>query len=417
MRILLLGLNYHPELVGIGRYTGEMAAYMAEAGVEICVITTPPYYPAWRISKGYSALRYQREKLPGVEVIRCPLWVPRRPSGVKRLLHLSSFALSSLPIILLEAFRNKPDVVMCVIPTLLSAPFALLAARISSSKSWLHIQDFELDAAFGLGMLPENNLVQQLAKKFESFILTRFDHISTISENMRKRCIQKGARNDDVSLFINWVDTNIIRPLRSVNSFRTELQIPENQVVVLYHGNMGRKQGLEILIECAEHLRENKDVKFVLCGEGAARHELELRAGALPNLHFMDLQPEARLNELVNLADIHILPQRSGAADLVMPSKLTHMLASGKPVIACADPFTQVWEIVHQVGMVVPPENSTALEQMILVLAKDLKQRERLGQLGRDYAGTHLEKDIILNRFMQELDLMRASTPRQPGHS
>lgn len=408
MRILLLGLNYYPELVGIGRYTGELATYLAQNGVEIRVITTPPYYPAWEIAKGYSSILYQHEKLFGVEVTRCPLWVPRRPSGIKRLLHLWSFALSSFPIILFEALKDKPDIVMCVIPTLFSAPFALLAARISSSKSWLHIQDFELDAAFGLDILPGRKLFQQIAQKLESLILTRFDHISTISENMRKRCIQKGVQNNRISLFINWVDTRLIHPLNSPNSIRAKLRLSENQVIVLYHGNMGRKQGLEILLECAERLQENKDITFVLCGEGAARRELELQAGRLQNLYFMDLQPEAMRNELVNLADIHVLPQLSNAADLVMPSKLTSMLASGKAVIACADSATQIWEVVSQVGVVIPPENGMALEQAIVALSKDFEKRERLGQLGRDYANKYLEKNMVLSRFLKELKSMVA---------
>jgi colanic acid biosynthesis glycosyl transferase WcaI len=406
MRILLLGLNYYPELVGIGRYTGELAAYLAKQGVDVCVVTTPPYYPAWKIEKGYSALRYQREKLFGVEVIRCPLWVPRRPSGLTRILHLLSFAVSSFPIIFFESLRRKPDVVLCVIPTLFSAPLALFSAWVTGAKSWLHIQDFELDAALGLGMLSGGNFIQSLAQKFERFILTCFDHVSTISENMLKRCIQKGVQKDNVSLFINWVNTHMIYPLSGDNQFRSELKLPKDSVVVLYHGNMGRKQGLEILIECAERLLDQPNIVFVLCGEGAARHELEARANTLSTLHFLELQPEAKLNELVNLADIHVLPQLANAADLVMPSKLTSMLSSGKAVIACANSDTQVWEVVREIGVVVPPEDATSLTEAIRDLAQDPEKRMRLGQLGREYACAHLEKEVVLGQFMEKLQKM-----------
>jgi len=95
LKILLYGLNFAPEPVGIGKYTGELAAWLAARGYELRVITAPPYFPAWNIAASYHN-RYAVEHRAGINLQRCPLWVPRRPSGLTRLLHLASFALSSL---------------------------------------------------------------------------------------------------------------------------------------------------------------------------------------------------------------------------------------------------------------------------------------------------------------------------------
>ncbi len=111
MRILIYGINYAPELTGIGKYTGEMAEWLAKQGHEVRMVTAPPYYPAWRVADGYSRWKYTHERLDGVVVWRCPLYVPANPSGLKRLSHLASFALSSLPVMIRQIFW-KPDVVL-----------------------------------------------------------------------------------------------------------------------------------------------------------------------------------------------------------------------------------------------------------------------------------------------------------------
>jgi colanic acid biosynthesis glycosyl transferase WcaI len=351
MRLLIVGLNFHPELTGIGKYTGEMAAYLNRQGHQVRVVTTAPYYPYWKTQPGYQWWNYRYEAWSGVDVYRCPLWVPRQPSGLKRLLHLFSFALSSFPI-LLGQLRWKPDLVLCIAPAFFSAPFAWLAARLSRAKTWLHIQDFELDAATSLGMLRADHLLARWAARGEGWLLARFDRVSTISERMLARLLQKGVNSERTVLFPNWVDTNEIFPLQaSPSSLRETLGIPADCTIILYSGNMGKKQGLESLVLAARELQAHSNLRFILCGDGAARPELEMAARDLSNVQFLPLQPPETLNLLLNSTDIHILPQRADAADLVMPSKLLGMLASGKAVIATANPGTEIGNVVGQTGV------------------------------------------------------------------
>lgn len=398
MKILIVGINFHPELTGIGKYTGELAASLAGQGHAVRVITTPPYYPHWRIQKGYRAWRYQKETWQGVEIQRCPLWAPRRPTGFTRLLHLASFAFSSLPALVAQ-LRWKPAVVLCVAPALMNAPFVLAFARLSRAKTWLHIQDFELDTAFNLEMLPGRAILYPFARAFEHFILTRYARVSTISEKMRLLCIEKGVKPERAFLLPNWVDTKKIHPLLQPSCLRDELQIPLQTFVALYHGNMGCKQGLELLLEAARLLQSRPEILFVLCGEGPAKKELVESAAALPNVRFLELQSVEKLNELVNLADAHLLPQLANAADLVMPSKLITMLASGKPVIAGANPGTQISQILENIGRLIPPENAAALAESLIQLCEDPAECLRLGNLGRAYACQHFDKENLLSHL------------------
>jgi putative colanic acid biosynthesis glycosyltransferase WcaI len=324
--------------------------------------------------------------------------VPGRPTGLTRLLHLASFALSSLPALMAQ-LSWKPGMVLCIALAWMNAPFALMFARLSEAKAWLHIQDFELDAAVNLNLLPGRQWMQPLAQAIERFLLTRFALVSTISEKMHLLCIQKGVRPERVFLLPNWVDTKKIHPCLEPSPLRAELKISSQTFVALYHGNLGRKQGLEVLLETARLLESRPEILFVLCGEGAAKKELSESATSLPNVRFLELQPEEKLNELVNLADAHLLSQLASAADLVMPSKLTSMLASGRPVIAGSYPGTQVFQIINITGVVVPPENAAALAEALVSLYENPVERRRFGNLGRAYACQHLNKELILSHL------------------
>ncbi len=422
MKILIYGLNFSPELTGIGKYTGEMAAWLANQGHKVRVVTAPPYYPAWAVSAGYSSTRWQKEQWRGVAVWRCPLWVPGRPGGVKRLVHLASFALSSLPVMLRQVFW-RADVVWVVEPALFCAPAACLVARLSGAKAWLHIQDFEVDAAFELGMLRGKRL-RGLVMGCERWLMQRFDVVSTISNRMLDKLLAKGIDAGKALLAPNWVDISAISPRAPAagpSPYRHELGIPTDCVVALYSGNMGAKQGLEILSNIAQ-LHEAKvgyaggtdnenavPLAFVFCGDGAGRTSLQAQCAGLKYVYFLPLQPFDRLNDLLAMADIHLLPQRADAADLVMPSKLTGMLASGRPVVATAHLGTELARVVlgsgadTACGLVVPPENAKLMLAAITELAKNAPNRQRMGASARAYAEQYLHIDMVLGQLAKQM--------------
>jgi len=404
LRILIYGLNYAPELTGIGKYTGEMAAWLGARGHQVRVVAAPPYYPAWRIRDDYRGKFYCVERAPAEPIVfRTPLWVPAKPSGVTRLIHLFSFALGSLPALAVQPWF-RPDVVFTVEPTFFSAPFALATAVASGCPSWLHIQDFEIDAAFDLGLLPAHGPIHALAAGLEQFFTRHFSRVSSISLKMVERILSKGVPAEDSILFPNWVDVEAVRPAPpgAPNAFRKELGL-EGKIILLYSGNMGGKQGLEVLAPLAESFQSDPRVHFLFCGDGAFRPQLEVLVEGMPNVTLLPLQPFSRLNELLNAADIHLLPQRRGAADLVMPSKLTGMLSSGRPVIATADPGTQVAHVVEGCGLVVPAEDADALHAAATRLIDDPGLRTRLGVAAREYAVQHLGREQVLQRFEQDL--------------
>ncbi len=420
-----------------------MVADLASLGCLVTVVTTPPYYPQWKIASGFSGFAYSRqitkpapafevsgraltagsfllEKPPAasavpleklddleknngsVEVIRCPLWVPRQVNAWKRVVHLASFGLSSIPVVLWKAISLRPDVIMTVEPAAFCMPTTLIAARLCGAKAWLHIQDFEVDAAFDLGILRQP-ILKKMVLAVEAFLMRRFDRVSSISPKMVERLADKGVSLDRIRLFPNWVDCDAMRPLENAKALRAQFGLPADKCIALYAGNIGAKQGLDIVIDAAKLCALRDDIHFVICGHGAAFPAIEESARGLANVQLLPVQPMEVFNELMNAVDIHLLPQRGDAADLVMPSKLTGMLATGRPVIACASIGTQIAQVVDGRGLVVLPGDVAGFCQAIVTLANDLELRVRMGQCARDYAVKYLGKRAILDRFREEL--------------
>jgi len=401
MRILIYSLNFYPELTGIGKYSWEMSEWLNLKGHEVRVVTALPYYPEWKIHSDYRKYSYKTENIDGVKIFRSPLWVPSLPSAIKRILHLMSYAVLSFPVLFKNIFW-KPDVIITIEPPIFSLPGSLLLSFFSRSKTLLHIQDYEIDAAFELGMM-HSKKIRTIISGVEIFYMRRFTRISSISPNMVKRAIEKGVNENDVVLFPNWVDTKNIYPLKNSSSYRKEFNIHKNKVIALYSGNMGEKQGLEIIIETAQQLKLNANIQFVMCGSGAAYKRLRKLAINLDNILWLPLQPLEKLNDLLNFADIHLLPQSKNIADLVMPSKLTGILASGKPVVATAMQGTQLAEVVEGKGLVVPPDSLKEFSDAINELANMPDKRVKLGLSAREYAVKYLDREVVMSKF--ELNL------------
>ncbi len=363
-KIFIHGMNYAPEPIGVGRYTGELAEFLASQGEAVEVVTSLPHYPGWKINAPYRPWRYAVETRKGVRIIRCPLLLHPSGRGIWRLLAPLTFAIAAAPIVIWRILRSRPDVVICIQPTLLSAPAAVVAAKIVGARRILHVQDLEIDAAFDVGHLSANWL-RQTATTFERFMLRRFKRIITISNRMAEKLATKGVSSSSISIVRNWVNTSKIKPMPGPNQFRKLLGLTQNDFVVLYSGHIGRKQAVDKLLASAIECHDLPSIHFVICGDGPEKQSLIDKYGTLPNVHFLPIQPEDRLCELLNFADLHALPQDRNAADLVLPSKLGGMLASGRPILVTADPGTELYELLGGIATIVPPGDVRVLSNAI----------------------------------------------------
>ena len=363
-KILIHGMNFAPEPLGIGRYTGELAAYLAAQGEAVEVITSLPHYPGWRVRSPYRSGRYVVEDRDGIRVVRCPLLLHPSGRGIWRLIAPLTFAVAAAPVVIWRILRSRPHIVICVEPTLFSAPAVVAAAKLVGARCILHVQDLEIDAAFNVGHL-KGYWLQKLAIVFERFMLRRFNLIITISERMRQKIAEKGVPENSITVLRNWVNISNIKRIDRPNSFREQLGIAPQDFVVLYSGQIGPKQALHLLLEVALKCGPESGIQFVVAGDGPTKQSLVETYGRAPNIHFLPVQPEEMLCELLNLADLHVLTQDRSAADLVLPSKLGGMLASGRLVLVMADPGTELHDLLYGIAIIVPTSDVHALADAI----------------------------------------------------
>ncbi|MEN1786189.1 MAG: WcaI family glycosyltransferase [Bacteroidota bacterium] len=411
MKLLIYGINYAPELTGIGKYTGELTEWLVKAGHHVEVITAMPYYPRWKITEDYRKKGWFVEKMSGVLVRRTPLYVPKKITGKSRIIHELSFMLSS-QIHWLKTFFNKPDAVIAICPPFHTGFAALLYGKLWNIPVIYHIQDLQVDAAKDLGIIKNQRLLNLLVK-LESWILTKSKLVSTISEGMVKKILTKGIKEEKVLLFPNWVDTSFIQPLPKSASLRKAWGFKEEDKIILYSGNLGEKQGLELLIEVAKQFQSQEDIHFLIVGEGGTRQRLiDLsKQQNLHNVHFYPLQPYEKLSALLAAADLHLVLQKRAAADLVLPSKLTSILSVGGVAVVTASAGSTLYEVVneHNMGILVEPESVSALAEGI---KRGLTTDTNLiSKNARKYAQVFLSKEAILSKFEQDLKAI-ITTPK-----
>lgn len=404
MKVLLYSINHAPELTGIGKYNGELSKWLASEGHEVKVVTAFPYYPNWKVQTPYTGRWWKKERPSEREtIIRCPLYVPRKLSALKRILHEFSFLLTS-SLVLLASFFQKYDVIICVVtPFHLGIP-ARFFAWLKGIPMVYHVQDLQVDAASDLNMIKHQPLLKMM-KSLEKWILDRADVVSTISEGMIRKIEAKGIQSEKIHFFPNWVDTDFIHPLPKSKSLRETFGFQPSDRIVLYSGNLGEKQGLENIIEVASQLRTTEKLFFIIAGEGGAKNRLQelVNEHQLNNIRFLPLQDYDKLAALLAMADLHLVLQKKAISDLVMPSKLSTILAAGGCALITAEDGSTLHKIAcqHKIGIVIKPDDPVSLKEGVLNAFSG--DRYIYMQNARTYAERFLHKDKVLRMFEQQL--------------
>lgn len=412
MKILIHSLYFHPDQTGICKYSGEMAQWLAARGHQVDVVTGFPHYPQWKLAAPHTRTRFLTEQWGSVSIHRVPHYIPDggKVSALQRMLIDGTFFLSSLATwMALFARRDRFDAVISVCPPMFTGIPALLSGWFRRVPWIYHVQDFQVDAALRLKML-NIGVLGKLLYALENLLIRRATRVSSITEAMCRRAIAKGADPDRTWLLPNWADVRGLLPGPADNAFRRSLGLPPDSFLAVYAGAMGAKQGLDLVIEAADRLREDARFRFLMVGAGPEWQRLKDAAEqrGLHSIAFLPVQPLDALGDLLRAADVHLVIQKAEAADLVMPSKLTNILAVGRPAIATAGEGTALWDVLEgaNTGCVVPPDDLDALVGALRKLGRDPDLRARMGENARRHAEANLDQDAILLRFEQQLQVL-----------
>jgi colanic acid biosynthesis glycosyl transferase WcaI len=404
MKILVVSLYYEPDLCqSNGPIIRALCEDLASAGHEVTVLTSFPHYNCERVWPEYRRRLFERDRVGAVRVFRSYIFVPRRRTALGRLLNYLSFNLSST---LAGLFTGEQDVIFVMSPPLTIGLTAYLLGWLRGIPFCYNLQDIWPDVAIRLGMLRGERLIR-FCSRIEKFIYRQSRKVFAISSEFKANLRFKGVPADKIEVIPNFVDTDFIHPLERVNSFSQAHSLTD-KFVVLYAGNVGLSQGLEVILDAARELRDHREIVFLMVGAGSCRDELMAEAArrGLENVRFLPLQPEAEVPFMYASCDVALIPLRRGITENSVPCKTYSIMASGRPYIAGVDRASYVWKLTERVGCgeCVAPEDGAALAEAVLRLQTDPERAGEMGRRGRDYVERSFARQTITSRYRVALE-------------
>lgn len=396
-KITIIGINYYPEDSAIGLYTTQKAEYLVSKGFDVTVITGFPYYPQWKIRSDYKSKGYLvSENIKGVKILRSKQYVPKTPTFIKRIIHLISFTFGNF----INLFRiSRPDIVISIIPFTTSALLGWFLKLRYSAKLWVHVQDFEFDAAIDSGLLSGNKkVIIKSLLWIEKKILKKADVVSTISFGMINKLKEKTSVKS--YYLTNWIDISVFN-----SHLKSHPYLKSKKFKILYSGNIGAKQDWELFFNFLKGLENIDNIEVIVVGEGAEKEKVLQNIKQFKFVKHYNLVPYEDLSSLLQSADLHILFQKNDVIDTVMPSKLLGMMASAKPSIVTGNAKSEVATVYNESkgGYYFSHNSVPQIIDCIKSLKNNMQLSKELGDNAKNYVVQQYSQEKVLDSFIEEL--------------
>ena len=400
LRLIVLCPHFEPDMAPTGVVMTRIVHELAARGHELHVVTSLPWYRKHQVETGWAGALWRIEKTTWGSISRVQPFAGQTKSNLVR--RAVGFILFSyfvgLRALFAGGFWRRADGVLAMSPPLTLGLIGWHTKLFRGGKLVFNIQDVFPDAAVETGAI-SNQRVIAAASWLERVSYRRSDSVVLLSDdlanNVQRKLDQKFHKR--IRVIPNFVDTQAIVPMSRLTNYRRELGVDES-LVVMYAGNVGFSQSLELMIEAARVL---PNVIFVINGEGAARKSLQAKAHALSNVKFGDYQDASRLSEVLATGDLHVVPLRRGLGSVSVPSKTYSILAAGRPICAAIDLDTEVPRILAaaNAGVCVEPDNQAAFVSAIAAMISDRKSLEEMGASGRKWVEGHASPQSVAQRY------------------
>ncbi|MFT7647957.1 MAG: colanic acid biosynthesis glycosyl transferase WcaI [Candidatus Poriferisodalaceae bacterium] len=407
MRITVLCPHFAPDTAPTGEVMTRLVHELAAQGHELHVVTSLPWYHQHAVEPEWRGRLVRREKTEWGRITRVHPFASKDKTNL--VLRAAAFAVFTSVSTLVGCLTRRTDAVLAMSPPLTLGPAGWIVALRMRCPLVFNIQDVYPDAAVETGAITSSRVIQVL-RWLERFSYSRAAAVTVLSEDLAENVRQRVDDEAKVRVIPNFVDTERIVPLDRRTAYRAELGIG-NQIVVMYAGNMGYSQPLEMIVESARRLSHRSDVHFLINGDGARRPEIEREAEALDNLTVVGLQPRERVPEVLATGDIHLVLLREGLAKVSVPSKMYSILAAGRPVLASVDTGSEVDRVVGRTGAgrAVAPGDVDALVAAVEHFVDEPLSRIAAGDSGRAFAETWLSPASVGAAYGDLLEELRAT--------
>jgi len=399
--IVVLCPHFAPDTAPTGEVITRIVDEFIAAGEKVHIVTALPWYRTHAIEEGWSGRLVRREKTTWGSIIRVHPFPGKSKSNLlRRAIGFGAFsAVAGVCTLFAGGIHHRPKAIISMSPPLTLGLTGWLASRIRFCPSVFNIQDVFPDAAVETGAITNARIIAA-ARWLERVSYHRSDVVVVLSDDLKKNVMAKVAPRHahKITVIPNFVDADRIRPMNRMTAYRAELGIGD-ETVVMYAGNVGYSQSLEMLIDAARHMPH---VTFVINGDGSARSDLETQAASVPNVKFAGYQPRDRVSEVLASGDIHVVPLRTGLGAVSVPSKTYSILAAARPVVAAIDEGTEVTRILSAsgAGISVSPDSSQEFSDAIASLVNNPSDAEVRGNAGRMWVETHVSPAVVARSYL-----------------
>ena len=400
LRLVVLCPHFAPDLAPTGVVMTRIVTELAARGHELHVVTSLPWYRNHAIDPGWGGRLWRTEKTEWGSIIRVHPFPGKSKSNLlRRALGFIAFSYAvGIRSVHADGFPFKVDGVLAMSPPLTLGLTGWFTKIIRRAPLVFNIQDVFPDAAIQTGAISNKKIIAA-AKWLERVSYQRSDAVVLLSRDLRTNIANKIDKkfHDRLHVIPNFVDTHAITPQNRMTAYRTELGIGD-QLVVMYAGNVGFSQSLNLVAEAAAKFPE---IAFVINGDGAARKKLQQDCAQLANVYFGDYQPIERLSEVLATGDIHLVPLRAGLASVSVPSKSYSILAAGRPMLAAIDPNTEIPNMLREsgAGIAVEPDSAPAFIEALGQLVSNRELLLEMGARGRNWVETHASPASVAAQY------------------
>ena len=406
MKLVVLAPHFAPDLAPTGEVITRVVEELGGRGHEIGVLTALPWYRRHKVEPEYSGRLYRYEDKPWGRITRLH---PFPGADKRNLLRRAAGYAGFSALAMAMGGRGEPvDGVLALSPPLTLAATGWAVAKRRKAAFVFNVQDIYPDVGVELGMLT-NKRVVNAASRLERWSYKNADAVTVLSEDMRENVARKTDKPERIRVIPNFVDTDWIRPSRKDNAYRREFGL-RGKTVVMYAGNVGLSQGLELIVDAAAALAYEEDLVFVVNGGGAERERLVKKAKGLKNIRFIDMQPTARLPEVLAAGDIHLVTLKRGLARSSVPSKTYSILAAGRPLLASVDEGSEIANLVERAGagVAVPSEDPELFTKALRGMLDNHNELKRMGSAGRKFVESSASPRAVAEAYEKLFEELRA---------
>lgn len=394
-RILLITQWFDPEPTFKGLL---FAKELVRLGFSVEVVTGFPNYPGGKVYEGYKIRWIQRDVIDGVRVNRLPLYPAHDSSALKRVLNYVSFAAASLFYCLF--FAKRADVIYAYHPPLTIGVVAAITRFFRRIPIVYDIQDMWPDTLRSTEMLT-NEKILSFVGWVASWVYKRVDQLVVLSPGFKRLLIERGVPESKIEVIPNWCDE---KALNDIESLQDGVFSNDGRLRVVFAGNIGKAQALDVVIESAAELQQQKaNVVFYMIGGGLDVDRLKARSieRGLKNVVFLPQVPMKCIGAYLKQADILLVHlKKDPLFTITIPGKTQAYLSIGKPILMGVEGDAADIISNAKAGLVFEPENTAALSKSILsLLEKSSEELRLLGENGLKYYSVRLSLSTGVREF------------------